>query len=206
MDHLEPRDTRHIPHPVPHHRVEMAGHVDGGVERLGIALITPVERVFDDSRLGSREPEAAPLRFFTSLGAVTIPGACNISRPLGRASALLFRNDARSVASGGLLFFRGPVSGAERSPHAPAPRGSDIGPRVVLAASSFAGRLPEWNDPRPRQSPEEWKPAMRLLILPPIASSGSAETSSRPGLHTVIAVARSRRQDWPPSGPPLAWS
>ena len=145
MDHLEPRDTRHIPHPVPHHRVEMAGHVDGGVERLGIALITPVERVFDDSRLGSREPEAAPLRFFTSLGAVTIPGACNISRPLGRASALLFRNDARSVASGGLLLIsREPVAGVERSSAASAPA------RIGSWPNAFCYILPSHLLVRPR--------------------------------------------------------
>ena len=61
-----------------------------------------------------------------------------------------------------------------------------------------------------RVSPcEDWKPATRLLILPPIASSGSAETSSRPGLQNVIAVARHvkdmplawRRQDRPPCEP-----
>ncbi len=85
-------------------------------------------------------------------------------------------------------------------PHAPAPRGSDTGPRCDLPLSACAGRLPEWSDPRPRQPPEDWTPARRLLILPLIASSGSAETSSRPGLHNVTAVARSRRQDRPPSG------
>ena len=95
---------------------------------------------------------------------------------------------------------------SERSLHAPAPWGSESGPRLDLLLSACAGGLPAWNDPRPRQPPEDWQPAKRLLILPLIASSGSVETSSRPGLHNVIAVARSRRQDRPPSGPPQAWS
>ena len=157
-------------------------------------------------RLGSREPEAAPLGGDTYRWADTKTGACNISRSLCRASALLFR-DARSIARCGLLLvFLGTVAEAERSPHAPAPRGSDAGPRLELWLSSFAGRLPERIDPRPRQPPEDWKPAPRLLILPSIPSSGSAETSSRPGLQNEIAVARSRRPDRPPSGPPQAWS
>ena len=158
-------------------------------------------------RLGSREPEIAPLGFITYFGADTETGACIFSRSLAGASAPLFRDDAQSIARCGLLaLVRGPVAGAERSPHAPAPRGSDTGPRLDLPLSACAGRLPEWNDPRPRQPPEDWMPVMRHLILPPIPSSGSVETSSRPGLHNEIAVARSRHQDRPPSGPPQAWS
>ncbi len=153
-------------------------------------------------RLGSREPETAPLGFVTYLGADTKTAACNNSRSLfPRASALMFRDDARSVASCGLLLiFRGTVAGAERSPDAPAPRGSETGMRLDLPLSVCTGRLPEWNDPRSRQPPEDWKPAMRALILSPTPSSGSAETSSRPGLQNEIAVAHSRRQDRPTSG------
>ena len=152
-------------------------------------------------RLGSREPETAPLGYVSYLGAVSETGACNIPRSLGRASALRFRDEALSVASCGLrALARGPVAGAERSPHAPAPWGSDTGSRLRLRLSACAGRLQEWNDPRPRQPPEDWKPVTRLPLLPPIPSTGSAETSSRPGLHNVIAVARNRRQDRPPSG------
>ena len=125
-------------------------------------------------RLGSREPEIAPLGYVTNVGAATLTGAYSNSRSLGRASALLFRCEAPSIASCGLLHFvRRPVAGAERSPHAPAPRGSDTGPRLDLPLSVFAGRLPEWSDPRPRQPPEDWTPAMRLRILPSIASSGA---------------------------------
>ena len=176
---------------------------DGSRDRSLMAETTRYYRC----RLGSREPETAPLGGDTKLRAVTETGACNISRSLGRASALLYRDDARSIASCGLVpVVRGPVAGAERPPHAPATRGSDTGPRLGLRLSACAGRLPEWNDPRPRQPPVDWNPATRLHILPPIASSGSAETSSRPGLHNVIAVARSGRQDRPPSGPPQAWS
>ena len=147
-------------------------------------------------RLGSREPEAAPLRFFTSLGAVTIPGACNISRPLGRASALLFRNDARSVASGGLLFFRGPVAGAERSPHAPAP--PRIGHRPACCSGGLFLRWPVAGVER--SSAASVPRGMEAGHAPPYTSShrifwfGRDIFSSRPS-H------RDRRRAQPPSRP-----
>ena len=157
-------------------------------------------------RLGSREPETAPAGYDTYLGADRKTGACNISRSPGRAGALVPRRRAidRELRAASLL-----SRDCRRSRAIPA-RASTVGignrPACPdLPLSACAGRLPEWNDPRSRQPPEDWKLAQRLLVLPPIASSGSAETSSRPGLQNEIAVARSRRQDRPPSGPPQAW-
>ena len=149
--------------------------------------------------LGSREPEAAPLGGNTYPWADTKTGACNISRSLARASALLFRGDAPSIARCGLLLLvRGTVAGAERSPHAPAPWGSESGPRLDLLLSACAGGLPEWNDPRPRQP-------LRVLEAgraPPYTSShrifwfGRGIFSSRPARHR-------RRRAQPPSRPAL---
>ena len=120
------------------------------------------------------------------------------ARPAGRrvTKGRSHRDEAPSITRCGLFcLVRGPVAGAKRSPHAPAPWGSDIDPRLEPAASRLrVGRLPERNDPRSRQPLEDWNPATRLVALHRIFWFGRDIFPSRP-------AERNRRRAQPPSRP-----